>query len=837
VNRIDRRQRIVAATACLFAFLLGYLPASAQPQGDANSRVLDLLNGQSCSVREARLFAHARAASFEPEGSRYVAQFTLSSPSPSPSASPSGSPMPTPLFVPRGNGTTQLYATPRPTGTAGATPLPIPTATPNPFDQSQPVFVQRGGSTPPPVTPAGTIAATPGPTPTGVPTLRPNYIAVLADSVSGNTKPGEPGDARGNVHILYGAEEIVGDDAHYDGLRTVTITGHPFIINHAKDSVLEADKISFDTIDQTATLTNGRGVSSEGVERGLVHFNAKDLHTDAEGIGHGLAPSVTTCDNARSGYHITGKNMDVYPGDKIVIYKAILWLGAAAVFFLPKVVIPLRTVDNPNQRPKYFPDVGYDQYEGYWIKTRTTFGKDQYFYGYYVVNFFTKVGLGLGYVAFYQKKNGRRSANVNFYEIHDRRVNQTTDNLTLNETENISPTLHGNFALGYQSNFGPYTNLPANTSISATLAHQTLHSSQQYGFSRSAVGSQSSNDSFSFTDNRQFNQSLSNALNFTLSSSSSTFGGVGSSNSTATFDNLTHLTTAGADYQLTIDKTIAQQAYGIDKLPELQIRPYKFFPHFVIPTSANFTIGEYSEPSDAFSTQRADMAFILGPEIARVFGSDFQGTVNVNQFAYGTGDLKASIQQNMSLITPISQHFVNTITYSEANYNGPSSVPFTLLDQQPSTNNKNAQDLLRVLNGNAYNLSVGYSTNFNGMAMPLTYQLSAAPSARSIVLLSGTFSPGIGQGFDATNLQLSTPFGHDASLQLVTNIDWKNHARLEDKVIYYTKTIGDCYQLQALFNQSQKLVTFTINVLAFPSQGTTFSVGQSGPLIPTNFNF
>ncbi len=247
--------------------------------------------------------------------------------------------------------------------------------------------------------------------------------------------------------------------------------------------------------------------------------------------------------------------MDVYPGDKIVIYKAILWLGAAAVFFLPKVVIPLRTVDNPNQRAKYFPDIGYDQYEGYWIKTRTTFGKDQYFYGYYVVNFFTKVGLGLGYVAFYQKKNGRRSANVNFYEIHDRRVNQSTDNLTLNETENISQTLRANFALGYQSNFGPYTNLPANTNINATVAHQTQHASQQYSFSRSAVGSQSSSDSFSFTDNQQFNQSLSNALNFTLRRSSSNFGGIGSSNSTATFDNLTHLTTAGADYQLTIDKT------------------------------------------------------------------------------------------------------------------------------------------------------------------------------------------------------------------------------------------------------------------------------------------
>ncbi len=63
--------------------------------------------------------------------------------------------------------------------------------------------------------------------PSGAPTLGPNYIAVLADKVAGNTNPGQPGDASGNVHILYGAEEIVGDNAHYDGLRTITITGPP----------------------------------------------------------------------------------------------------------------------------------------------------------------------------------------------------------------------------------------------------------------------------------------------------------------------------------------------------------------------------------------------------------------------------------------------------------------------------------------------------------------------------------------------------------------------------------------------------------------------------------
>jgi len=825
-------RRGLAAIVCLLAFMSGFTPAMAAPSKRQleNERALQLLNGQTCAQRER---------------AQYVAQVNdfpspSASPSSAPSATPSGSPAPaaTPTFPAMNGSTTTLYATPRPPIVSGAvSPPPIPTPTPNPASANAPVFLVRGGETPPPITPAGQVPPPPTPEPTGEPTLAPNYIAILADKVVGSTKQGQPGDAIGNVHIYYGQEEIVGDKAHFDGQRTVTITGRPYIIDHSRDSVLQADTIVFDTIDQTAKLVNGNGTSSQGVDRGLVHFRAKDLHSDADGVSHGLAPYVTTCENPRGGYHITGRNMDVFPGDKIVIYRAILWLGAAAVFFLPKVVIPLRTVEDERQKPHYFPNIGYDQYEGYWVKTRLTFGKDQYYYGYYRVDYFTKVGLGIGYVGFYQKRNGRRSLSVDSYGIHDRRSSTSTYNVNVQEIENFSHSLRGNFGFSYNSNYGPYTNLPANESFNGTVVHQTAHTSQNYTFSRSQVGTQSSSNSLAFTDNRQLNQRLSQAVSFNLSSSQSSFNGFSSSNSTAHFNALTHYSTSADDYLLTIDKTFAQQPYGINKLPELQIRPYKFLSHFIFPVNAQFTAGEYSEPSNGFSSQRVDMSFGLGPELLRVFGSDFQASGNVRQDAYGTGDLKAQIQQNMSLTTPLGKHFVNSLTYNEANYNGPAFEPFQYLDQQPTTNQKNAQDLVRIFNGDTYNFSLGFSTNFNAIAQAVSYQFAARPSQRSILLLGGSFNPGIGQGFYSTNVQLAMPFGHDASLQLITDVDWKNKGRLENKVLYYTKTIGNCYQLQALYNQSQKLVTISINILAFPNKGATFAVGQTGPIVPTTFNF
>ncbi len=799
---------------------------------------LMLMNSQSCALR-----SHQNPA---PQNQEVVAQETPPVSTPNPQATPT--PVVTPGLpgVEQGttNGTFSLYPTPRPR--PGGTPVvsapPVPGATASPLFSAPPIFLVRGGETPPPIPPAGVATPTPSPEPTGVPTLTPGYVAVISDKWTGNRARGQPSDAQGNVHIYYGDEEIVGEKAHFDGYRTITVSGHPFLVNHEHDSVLSADIIVFDTISQTAKLENGRGASDEGVQRGLVHFQAEDMHTDPDGTAHGANPYVTTCENPRGGYHITGKDMEVVPGDRIVIHKAVLWLGAAAVFYLPLLIIPLRTVVDQRARARWFPEIGYDSYEGAWIKVQVPFGKDQYYYGYYIINYFTKLGLGLGYVGFYASKRGRRSVSLNFYTINNQLGGGRQQNLAVSEQENFDPHLRGNFQFAYQSNYGPLVSIPTNETATAAIVHQTAQTSQNYTFTHSGVGGQSSSDSFTFTDTRQFNTFLSQTTSYNISDSSASFGGLTDFSNQSEFDWLLHYTTTGADYQLEFDKTYAQLATGINKIPEFTVRPEDFFQHFFLPLSAQLTVGEYSEPAgdgepQSLATWRGDANLVMGPLLAKVLGSDFQGTVTVDQYAYGTGDLKAAVQQDLSLTTPVSGHIVNTITYNEANYNGPALVPFQYLDQQPLDNTKSAQDLIRLFNDDVYAFSVGYVTNFDGMAQPLSYQLTARPSTRSMVLLSGSFIPGPTQGFESTNLQLSTPFGRDASLQFVTNLNWKGPEVIADKIIYYTRTIGNCYQLLVLYNESQAAINVGLNLLAFPTQTAVFNIGSPQPVVPTSFNF
>jgi hypothetical protein len=838
VFRGTRTRRGIAAIAALAAYLSGVFPLWAQAASpDALQQqqlALSMLNTQSCAQHYAG-------------DTQTVAQ--ASTPTPAPPATPTPAPpaTPNPPNIPggAGNGTLQINPTahPIPGATPAVTPPPVPSGTPNPTASMGPVFLVRGGETPPPVAPAGVATPVPTPEPTGEPTLSPGYIAVISDKWSGNRARGKPSDAIGNVHIYYADEEIVGDRAHFDGAQTITITGHPFLVNHEHNSVLTADVIVFDTVAQTAKLLNGKGESDEGVQRGLVHFQADDLHTNTDGTANGLNPYVTTCENPRGGYHITGKDMQVYPGDRIVIHKAVLWLGAAAVFYLPLLIIPLRSLENQRGRAKWFPEVGYDTYEGAWIKIQIPFGKDQYYYGYYIVNYFTKEGLGLGYVGFYSSRKGRRSVSVNFYSINNHAAGGTQTNLALQEQENISQHLHGNFQFNYQSNYGPLVSIPPNETISGAIVHQTTQTSQNYSISHSSVGGQSSSDSFTFTDTRQFNEHLNQTVTFNESDSNASFSGLSSFSNQAEFDYLMQYTTTGADYQMEFDKTYSQQATGINKIPEFEVRPNDFFQHFFIPLSAELTVGEYSNPAgdgqpNALATWRGDANLVVGPLEAKVLGSDFQGTVTVDQYAYGTGDLKAAIQQDLSLTTPIGSHVVNSLTYNEANYNGPSLVPFQYLDQQPSENTKNAQDMVRLFNDDVYAFSVGWTTNFDGVAQPLSYQLTARPSARSVVLLSGSFIPGPGLGFETTNLQLSTPFGRDASLQFVTNLNWKGPGEMiADKIIYYTRTIGNCYQLMVLYNESQASINVGLNLLAFPTQTAVFQIGAPQPVVPTTFNF
>ncbi len=673
---------------------------------------------------------------------------------------------------------------------------------------------------------------------------------VLADDISGTNKPGEPADLNGNVNVLYSEGVLVADHAHYDGKHYIDLTGHPYIRNRADDSILHAESIRFDTTTSKAVLINGAGQTTQGVETGHLFYKARTLTTSSSGVTHGDHASFTTCERPRAGYHIEAKTLDVFPGDRAVARSAVLFLGGFAVFFLPIVVIPLNHVEGvPGRRTGFLPVIGYSQVEGFYVNAKIGFGTSDTYYGYYRVDEETKLGLGLGYVAFFRRKDGKRSVDVNYYRFKSNQGLSDQNNLQLNDAENFSRTLRAQFGVNYQGNYAPGVFLPPSYTITGSIVHTQERESQSYTFNKYGEGSQQSSLNLGFLDQRTLSPAVTQGVNVSYTSNENAYAGVSSAIDSLHFNTLTHITTRGLDYDFTIDKTDSSDESGIDKLPELLVRPHGVLdPTFLaLPITAQFAIGEYSEHQpqviDAagtevggIATQRGQVQVTFGPALAHVAGSDFNASVIATQDVYGTGDLKAQIQQNASLTTTISNHFVNAITYSEQNSNGPQAEPFQTFDILGGASHQ-ASDVIRFFNGDIYTLTLQSSTLFDRSAQPWNYELNWHPSPRSSIMLGGSWIPGPGNGFPLTNVQVITPLGRGADIEFATNVDWKSRGRLESKNIYYRRIIGDCYELNLAYNQDLKQVTFNVLILAYPSHSASFGLATPTSILPGQLNF
>jgi len=763
--------------------------------------------------------------------------------SPLPTAVPT--PSPTPLQIPKvpPPGPGQLIPpTPMPTGSE-MTPLPIPTPTPTPT--LGPVFLERSGGTPSPLPLKG---ASPGPSasattppPEPVPTLGPDQIVTIADKLIGSSDESKPTDLIGNVHIFYTEGQIVGDKANFDGDHTITVTGHTYLVNRRMDSILYGDKIIFDMHTRRATLLHGQGESIEGVQQGKLHFAAESLVTRSSGVTHGERANFTTCEQPHAGYHVEARTIDIMPGDKLIARKAVIFLGPTAIIYLPLVVIPLVAVTDPRRQASFLPLIGYDQAEGYWIKLRIGFGTSNQYYGYYRVEYFSKRGLGLGYTAYIGAKDGHRYTTIDSYTIKDRtQDDERLTNLSINDVETFSKRLRGQFGVQYQGDYGPNLPIPPSIDFSASIIHQTGSiSTENLEFQRAMQGTLSDTFSIGFIDTLTLSQYIQEQIALTYSR----FLGSSLASDTFHIESNTHFFTKGADYNLTYDKTdYSSNPFGYDRVPELQILPHITFGSFKFAPQVQVTIGEYSEPENHFSTSRFQ-GQLNEAVYAKVFGSsDFSANYNITQDYYGTGDEKAFDQQNASLSTPLGNHFINSITYNEQHPIGPANVPFQLLDNL-SGGSHSAQDVLRYYNGDVYSFSISTGTNFDRQAQDVNYQLNYRPSLRSYIVIGGFWTPGSGNGFGTTNVQVITPFGKDTSLEFTTNVDWQNHNRLADKNILLSKTVDNCYNMQFTYNQDLKEFGFNFVILAFPGQGVGVGLGGTsggggvGSIIPQNLAF
>ncbi|MDE2572745.1 MAG: hypothetical protein KGM44_09525 [bacterium] len=839
-----QRSRILPLLIAAGFTLGSYFPASGKPIA-SDDPYSTLIPASGCSIAQA-------FPSPTPAGEESPAPSEPASPTPIPTPTATPSPVTTPLPFTRPGTGLPILVPQRPTPTPPTvTPPPPPTPTPLPTGSPGPVYIIHpsplpSGATPTPVPTIPPAGASPLPSapppaaagPTPVPTLGPDQVAVVADHVSGENTQRGPMEADGNVRVYYRDIILSGEHASFDGDHTMTISGHPSLRNQRGDAILNAQLITFDTNKGLATLTGGSGATTEGVERGRLYYTGRDIKTLRSGVTHIDRSSFTTCDDPKAGYHFESRSVDIYPGDKLVARKAVLFLGVIPVAYIPVLVIGLgrRAIRNLNSSA---PELGYTQTTGFFAKERLGFYRSDDWYGYYVVNYFQKLGFELGFVAFYRRADDKRSGSINFDDFNYNRLQggQKRYNLSLTDNENFSRRLRGNFAFQYNGNYGPFVYLPPAYSLNSSVSHAGTRSQENYTFSRYQSGGQQASTTYGFTETRQITDRVSEQINIGENQNRNTLFST-SNTDTLHFNSLTHITGKRFDTDITVDKTDATTLSGIDRLPEIAIRPRLRSLAF-LPYSVNFVMGRYHEFPSNVETSKEEANLNLGPVYYRVFkNTDFNAGVNVRQEIYGTGDEKAQITQNMSLSSTLGNHVTNSLSYNEINTNGNRFGPFRTLDVLGG-NSSGAQDVLRIFNQSYYNLTLSSGTSFNHVAQPISYQLTLRPFKVAYVQLGGAYDPSFTK-FGPTNVQIATPFGHDSEIQFSANIFYGGffgQRGIFNKAIYYRHIVGNCYEVQVAYREDLHEIDATINLLAFPSRTANFGINQNGPIIPQSFTF
>ena len=269
-----------------------------------------------------------------------------------------------------------------------------------------------------------------------------------------------------------------------------------------------------------------------------------------------------------------------------------------------------------------------------------------------------------------------------------------------------------------------------------------------------------------------------------------------------------------------IDRYNATAPSGANKLPEFLLRPHSsLVPGSRLPVTGTFRSAN-TAIRWALRRTRGSRTDHFGPAIARTIFGDLNATLNVRQDYYGTGDLKANVQQQINLSSPIGRHIVNTLSYSNQHVNGLGNEPFTFDAIGGAA--KNLQEVMRFFNGDVYTLTLQTGTLFNMMAQPVSYQLISRPLPGVTFIAGGSWTPGVGNGFDRTNVQVAIPLGRAADVQMSTFVDWKNKGRLLSKTIYLRRIFADCYEVRVAYNQDLKTVNVTVDLLAFPTQALNF---------------
>ena len=745
--------------------------------------------------------------------------------------------------------------------TPSMTPPPAapqtPSTNPTPVaDPDQYPSIIRIGPAPPMLAPG--VSPSPSPllpqaTP-AAPSPPPGFGRITADRLYG--KANGDMDADGHVLILSGDSSITADHAHYDSAtRLIRATGNVHYVASNGDTAT-AQALEYDVARDQTIMDGVEGESSAVAyqsERihGFVYYKGQRITIDHN--GHAVLENgwVTTCDLHHVAYHITGKNIEVRPNDRIIARGSALYLGKILVAGLGILIVPLG--QQGERRPTAIaPRLGYNSVYGVFLKNYINFYSSAYWYGTYHVDIYQKAGIGLGADLYFARRDGNGSGELTLYNLHSNGYQQSLTGLrnSFQSTLTYQRIFTHHVTLSANMNYTSQTlltSIPPTLSANLNVVHSGTRSTTSYGGTATTTGPNSAFGAL-FSHNIAFSPVFSENVSLQLQLNSSAFdpGFADQANTfsrSVLFQNDTRYSAHAFDADLVISTnhgqtsqttsmgTVTTPVIGLQRVPELTIRSRPFaISNLRLPVQISLIDGVYDDGYDNFVTARHELNAQFGSALYRIGdNATVSAQAGVRQDLYGTGDERGAISEQFSLQDFFGRHADNTLAYQEQSVRGYTPMPsFDLLSGFDQIN-----DILNVYNGSAYRLTASTNYDFrNKFLGTINYQLNLQPTPYASLLLGDSYDPH-GTGYGPVSITLSTPLGRNDYLQFLGNYDFKLHG-LQGQNYFLTHTVNDCYQIRLAYRQPLHEFDVSINLLAFPSQAVNFGL-TGGSLLPQSF--
>ncbi|HKW44690.1 MAG TPA: hypothetical protein VJN22_03475, partial [Candidatus Eremiobacteraceae bacterium] len=587
---------------------------------------------------------------------------------------------------------------------------------------------------------------------------------------------------------------------------------------------------------------------------GYVYYRGKEVDVGADGRSIIRNGWVTTCSLDHVAYHVTGKEIEIRPHDRVIAHSSALYLGGLLVAALGIVVLPL-SQEAARHQAAIAPRVGYNSTEGYFARTFINFYRSPNYYGTYHVDYFQKVGVGLGIDVFFARADGKGNGYGSFYTLQNNAYQRNLSGqknsyqAQLNMSRVLGHHVTGSLQFSYTGQSVVASNIPSSTTAGVSFTHAGARSTTSYVGNLSSSGPSNSigasvnhtinfTPTFSQTVGLQFQgntnpQNYSRQINF---SSDTRF------EATAFDGDLAIETSHGT--QITqpspgsTSSPVVATTSGFQKVPELTLHAKPFqISSLRLPVDVTVTDGIYFDQFDnqpnGIKTSRLDLTTQIGSAFFPIGqNSDVTATATLRQDAYGTGDLLGTIGEDVSVRTLFGTHADNTLSYNSLSVRG--YTPMPSFDSAFGTDDLG--EVLNFYNGSKYRFSATTSYDFRQRFLsPVSYDLLWQPTLYSSVSLGTTYDPhGVAglerPGYSPLNISLATPVGKNDYFQMQADYDFKLHG-LQNQSYFLTHTVEDCYQIRVAYRQPLKEVDFSINLLAFPTQSVNFGINSNGPIV------